>query len=486
MIAPFHVLVVDDHANTRLYLKTFLSHEGYFVREAGTGQEALEVLKRDPLPPRRSLILLDLKLPDTTGNTLVPPLRSLYPQVPVVIMTAHATVETAVEAIRGGASNYLEKPIDEKKLLSLMEDLLGSENLPADPTPEEFSGNLLAGESPSMRFLLERIRKAASHAVPILITGESGTGKELVARSIHRLSPRRNAPFIAVNTGAISKELVNSELFGHEKGSFTSALARKDGWLLTAGRGTLFLDEIGTMDLSTQISLLRVLENRTFYRVGGTEELSFSARIIGASNVDPLILLEQGRLREDLYYRLNVFPIAVPPLRERGKDIVLLSKRFLAESLDLPESGVHISPGAEEILLSYHWPGNVRELKNRMIEISVTHGFREEGVNGQAHPSFELDRAMISPLLSGVRERSLEEDGGTSHPRTLKDGERDQIRRAILESSGNKSLAARILGISRKSLYAKMREYRIGDENSQEGSGESSSPEQADPEREEE
>ncbi len=484
MTAPFHVLVVDDHANTRLYLKTFLSHEGYHVREAGTGQEALEALKRDPLPPKRSLILLDLKLPDTTGNTLVPPLRSLYPQVPVVIMTAHATVETAVEAIRRGASNYLEKPIDEKKLLSLMEDLLGPQSLPADPAPEEPEGILLAGESPSMRFLLERIRKAASHAVPILITGESGTGKELVARSIHRYSPRRNDPFIAVNTGAISRELVNSELFGHEKGAFTSALARKDGWLLTAGRGTLFLDEIGTMDLSTQISLLRVLENRTFYRVGGTEELSFSARIIGASNVDPLMLLEQGRLREDLYYRLNVFPIAVPPLRERGKDILLLSKRFLAESLALPESAIHLSPGAEEILCAYHWPGNVRELKNRMIEISVTHGFREEEGNGQTSPSFVLDRAMISPLLSGGKERSFEEEPGISPPKTLKDGERDQIRRAIHESSGNKSLAARILGISRKSLYAKMREYRIGDGSAQDASGEPSSPEQSAPERE--
>ena len=413
-----------------------------------------------PSPPRRSLILLDLKLPDTTGNALVAPLRALYPQIPVVIMTAHASVETAVEAIRNGASNYLEKPIDEKKLLSLIDDLLVTNELP-ETAP---FGLLLAGESPPMHLLLERIRKAASHSIPILITGESGTGKELVARSIHNLSPRREEPFIAVNTGAISKELVNSELFGHEKGSFTSAQNRKDGWLLTAGKGTLFLDEIGTMDLSTQISLLRVIENRTFYRVGGTEELSFRARIIGATNVDPQKLVDQGRLREDLYYRLNVFPIDVPPLRERGRDVLLLARKFLGEALEIPETAVHIAPAAEEILLSYPWPGNVRELRNRMIEISVTYDMQDpSGIPGRSR-TFELEREMIAPVLTLSRERGGEEAPPLPPPRTLKEGEREQIRRAIRDSAGNKSLAARILGISRKSLYAKMREYRIGED----------------------
>ncbi len=461
MSARPHILVVDDHANTRLYLKTLLTHEGYLIREAATGQEALTSLKDHPLPPRRSLILLDLKLPDTTGNDLVPPLRTLYPQVPVVIMTAHASVETAVEAIRNGASNYLEKPIDEKKLLSLIEDLIVPD-APPDGAP---NGLLLAGESPPMRLLLDRIRKAASHSIPILITGESGTGKELVARSIHNLSPRREEPFIAVNTGAISKELVNSELFGHEKGAFTSAQNRKDGWLLTAGKGTLFLDEIGTMELSTQISLLRVIENRTFYRVGGTEELAFRARIIGATNVDPQRLVEQGRLREDLYYRLNVFPIDVPPLRERGRDVLLLAKRFLGEAIELPEASIHITAGAEEVLLSYPWPGNVRELRNRMIEISVTYDIQGPSGAGGKPKIFELERDMIAPVLTLAKERIPEEPTLLPPPRTLKEGEREQIRRAIRDSSGNKSLAARILGISRKSLYAKMREYRIGEDD---------------------
>ncbi len=455
-----HILVVDDHANTRLYLKTLLTHEGYLVREAATGQEALDTLSHDPLPPRRSLILLDLKLPDTTGNALVMPLRSLYPQVPVVIMTAHASVETAVEAIRNGASNYLEKPIDEKKLLSLIDDLLLPNELP-EAAP---FGLLLAGESPPMHLLRERIRKAASHSIPILITGESGTGKELVARSIHNLSPRREEPFIAVNTGAISKELVNSELFGHEKGAFTSAQNRKDGWLLTAGKGTLFLDEIGTMDLSTQISLLRVIENRTFYRVGGTEELAFRARIIGATNVDPQKLVDQGRLREDLYYRLNVFPIDVPPLRERGRDVALLARKFLGEALEIPETSVHIAPAAEEVLLAYPWPGNVRELRNRMIEISVTYDMEDPAGMSGRNRTFELEREMIAPVLTLSRERVGEESSPLPPPRTLKEGEREQIRRAIRDSAGNKSLAARILGISRKSLYAKMREYRIGED----------------------
>ena len=451
------ILVVDDYANTRLYLKTLLTHEGYVVFEAGTGREALEILKSDPLPAHRSAILLDLKLPDTTGIELVEPIRALYPHVPVVIMTAHATVETAVEAIRKGAANYLEKPIDEKKLLSLLGDLTSA---PMRTEKDILSGNelplpLLAGDSPAIRRLADRIRKAASHSIPILITGESGTGKELVARSIHQLSPRREEPFIAVNTGAISRELVNSELFGHEKGSFTSALSRKDGWLSTAGRGTLFLDEIGTMDLSTQIALLRVLENRTFYRVGGTEELSFHARIIGASNIDPLLLVNQGRLREDLYYRMNVFPINVPPLRERGGDILILARRFLAEAFDNPGLTINISPAAREILTTYPWPGNVRELKNRMIEVAVVQGIT-------APDRFELEGEMIAPLLH------LTPPPGTSlqslPPRTLKEGEREQIRRALAESKGNKSLAARILGISRKALYAKMREYEIEEE----------------------
>ena len=451
------ILVVDDYANTRLYLKTLLTHEGYVVFEAGTGREALEILKSDPLPAHRSAILLDLKLPDTTGIELVEPIRALYPHVPVVIMTAHATVETAVEAIRKGAANYLEKPIDEKKLLSLLGDLTSA---PMRTEKDILSGNelplpLLAGDSPAIRRLADRIRKAASHSIPILITGESGTGKELVARSIHQLSPRREEPFIAVNTGAISRELVNSELFGHEKGSFTSALSRKDGWLSTAGRGTLFLDEIGTMDLSTQIALLRVLENRTFYRVGGTEELSFHARIIGASNIDPLLLVNQGRLREDLYYRMNVFPINVPPLRERGGDILILARRFLAEAFDNPGLTINISPAAREILTTYPWPGNVRELKNRMIEVAVVQGIT-------APDRFELEGEMIAPLLH------LTSPPGTAlqslPPRTLKEGEREQIRRALAESKGNKSLAARILGISRKALYAKMREYEIEEE----------------------
>jgi two-component system nitrogen regulation response regulator GlnG len=257
---------------------------------------------------------------------------------------------------------------------------------------------------------------------------------------------------------------VNSELFGHEKGAFTSAQNRKDGWLLTAGKGTLFLDEIGTMDLSTQVSLLRVIENRTFYRVGGTEELAFRARIIGATNVDPQKLVEQGRLRDDLYYRLNVFPIDVPPLRERGRDVALLARKFLGEALEIPETAVHIAPAAEEILLAYPWPGNVRELRNRMIEISVTYDMQDPaGMSGRSR-TFELEREMIAPVLTLSRERVGEESSPLPPPRTLKEGEREQIRRAIRDSAGNKSLAARILGISRKSLYAKMREYRIGED----------------------
>ena len=451
-----HILIVDDHANTRLYLKTLLNHEGYATREAGTGKEALDSLRTHPLPAHQSAILLDLKLPDTTGTDLLEPIRTLYPHLPIIIMTAHATVETAVDAIRKGALNYIEKPIDEKKLLALLSEVTATVHVSGrmdQGSPDSLP--LLAGKSPAMRVLADRIRKAASHSIPILITGESGTGKELVAHSIHQLSPRREDPFIAVNTGAISRELVSSELFGHEKGSFTSAVSRKDGWLSTAGKGTLFLDEIGTMELSTQIALLRVLENRTFYRVGGTEELEFHARIIGATNIDPLLLVNQGRLREDLYYRMNVFPIAVPPLRERGEDVFILAERFLKEAFDNPAVRIALSPSAREILRHYPWPGNLRELKNRMIEIAVT-----QGLGPPAY--FELSGHALEPLLlPSAAKFSPADDLQSKPPRTLKEGEKEQILRVLEETEGNKSQAARILGISRKALYAKIREYGI-------------------------
>jgi len=452
-----HILVVDDHANTRLYLKTLLTHEGYAISEAGSGKDALEVLKASPLPAHQSAILLDLKLPDTTGTDLLEPMRTLYPHLPVIIMTAHATVETAVDAIRKGAANYIEKPIDERKLLALLAEVTSTFHRPGGKNRDgsEETLPLIAGQSPAMKALSERIKKAASHSIPILIAGESGTGKELVARSIHQISPRRDEPFIAVNTGAISRELVNSELFGHEKGSFTSAVSKKEGWLSSSGKGTLFLDEIGTMELSTQIALLRVLENRTFYRVGGTEELEFHARIIGATNIDPILLVNQGRLREDLYYRMNVFPITVPPLREREDDVLLLAERFLKESFDNPLIHISLDSRAREMLRQYPWPGNVRELKNRMIEIAVTSGLN-------APSRFELTGDTLATTLTlPSSPRSLAGDSTDKPIRTLKEGEREQILRILDETSGNKSHAARILGISRKALYAKIREYGI-------------------------
>ena len=454
MNVPF-VLVVDDYANTRAYLRALLEHEGFGVLEAGTGERALEILASREGRSIRA-ILLDLKLPNQSGIDLIAPFRSLCPKAPIIIMTAHASVPTAVSAIQKGAFHYLEKPLVEEELLGTLSRALFLEKTGEDSL-REFSSDLdLVGST--MEKMMDRLRKAGSHSFPVLITGESGTGKEMVARAIHRFSARSREPFVAVNTGAIPRDLVSSELFGHEKGSFTGAMERKVGWFEAAGNGTLFLDEIGTMDLSVQVALLRVIESRSFSRVGGTSPIPFSARILCATNENLEEMMREGRFREDLYYRLNVHEIRLPPLRQRTDEISFLAIHFLREALSLTGDGteIRLSEGARKTLERYPWPGNIRELKNSMITVSIEHG-----------PEIrESSQALIPPewLPESVLKTSSSKDEGLEpEPRTLKENERDQIRKILQETGGNKAQAARILGISRKSLYAKLREYGLGD-----------------------
>lgn len=454
MNVPF-VLVVDDYANTRAYLRALLEHEGFGIQEAGTGEKALEILSSREGRSIRA-ILLDLKLPNQSGIDLIAPFRSLCPQAPIIIMTAHASVPTAVSAIQKGAFHYLEKPLAEEELLTTLQRAMAigaPEERPFRTTESDMD---LVG--PTMEKMMERLRKAASHAFPVLITGESGTGKEMVARTIHQFSARSGEPFVAVNTGAISRDLIASELFGHEKGAFTGALERKIGWFEAAGRGTLFLDEIGTMDLPVQVALLRVIESRSFSRVGGTVPISFSARILCATNEDLEEMMREGRFREDLFYRLNVHAIRLPPLRQRTEEIGLLAVHFLREALgvtgEAPE--IRLSEEARRSLEKYPWPGNIRELKNAMIAVSIEHG---PEIRSSALPVIPPDWLPESVQHSP----SLREEAFEPEPRTLKENERDQIRKILLETGGNKAQAARILGISRKSLYAKLREYGLGD-----------------------
>jgi DNA-binding NtrC family response regulator len=449
------LLVVDDHANTRAYLRTLLEHEGYQIRESATGEAALEFLRSNEGKSVRG-VLLDLKLPNISGIDLIAPIKEKRPSLPIIIMTAHATVPTAVSAIQKGAFHYLEKPLSEEDLLGTLKAALSEDRglVPTGPSAEE---KPWAPMGPFMSRLKDRVLKAAHHSFPVLITGESGTGKELIARTIHTLSSHSGGPFLAVNTGAIPKELVNSELFGYEKGSFTGANERKAGWFESAGHGTLFLDEIGTMEPSTQIALLRVLETRSFTRVGGTAEVPFEARIICATNDDLSLLIREGRFREDLYYRLNVHSIRLPPLRERKEDILPLAGQFLAQALGRNETDVGFEPGARSVLERYPWPGNIRELKNVMISLAIEKGSdlsKEQPVMAEASwfPDFLRQGAGAEPQAP------------TEAPRTLREGEKEQIRKVLRETGGNKALASRILGISRKALYSKLREYGLKDE----------------------
>ncbi len=453
MSAPV-VLVVDDYANTRAYLRTLLEHEGFGIQEAGTGERALEILASREGESVRA-ILLDLKLPHQSGIDLIPPIRAMRPRAPIIIMTAHASVPTAVSAIQKGAFHYLEKPLSEEELLSTLQRALSTD---APEIREEIAdtGELRPVGS-SMEKMMERLRKAASHSFPVLITGESGTGKEMVARTIHRFSDRSREPFVAVNTGAIPRELVASELFGYERGSFTGAMERKIGWFEAAGRGTLFLDEIGTMDPSVQVALLRVIETRMFSRVGGTVSIPFSARILCATNEDLEEMMRDGRFREDLFYRLNVDSIRLLPLRQRLEDIGPLAIHFLREALPPlkgEEREIRLEERARKTLEGYSWPGNIRELKNAMISVAIEHGAEMGG---------ERIVVVLEDWLPESLRRSSLEAPEEGEPRTLKENERDQIRKILQETGGNKALAARILGISRKSLYAKLREYNIGD-----------------------
>ena len=448
------ILVVDDYVNTRAYLRALLEHEGFGVLEAGTGERAFEVLSsRDGRSIRA--ILLDLKLPNQSGIDLIAPFRSLCPRAPIIIMTAHASVPTAVSAIQKGAFHYLEKPLSEEELLETLSRALSVE------APEESAGTGVPSPldlvGATMEKMMDRLQKAGSHAFPVLITGESGTGKEMVARTIHRFSARSREPFVAVNTGAIPRDLVSSELFGHEKGAFTGAQERKIGWFEAAGNGTLFLDEIGTMDLPVQVALLRVIEGRNFSRVGGTVSIPFSARILCATNENLEDMMREGRFREDLFYRLNVHSIRLPPLRQRTEEIGFLASHFLQEALGLtgevPE--IRFTEGARKALERYPWPGNIRELKNCMITVSIEHGYEIRESSPSLIPEDWLPESV---LQSGALHESFEPE-----PRTLKENERDQIRKILLETGGNKAQAARILGISRKSLYAKLREYGLGE-----------------------
>jgi DNA-binding NtrC family response regulator len=363
------ILIIDDEAAIRDSLETLLSLEGFRVDLAGDGHTGLDQLTRSTY----DLLLLDLALPGESGIDLLPRIKSLAPDLPVIMITAYGTVGNVVDAIRAGASNFIQKPWDNEKLLADIRVAIGKNRAEQEVVhlkrtlKQRVSFENIVGKSEPMLRLFDLVAQVAPSRSTVLVQGESGTGKELIAKAIHAHSPRREKPFIPVNTGAVPSDLLESTLFGHERGAFTSAVAAKKGLFEVADGGTLFLDEIGTMRMDMQAKILRVLQDRRFMHVGGTQEIQVDVRIVAATNVNLEQAVQEGRFREDLFYRLNVILLELPPLRNRKEDIPLLATHYLkfyAEENGFPAP--ELAPEALRLLMDYEWPGNVRELENAM------------------------------------------------------------------------------------------------------------------------
>jgi DNA-binding NtrC family response regulator len=363
------ILIVDDEAGIRDSLETLLTLEGFHVDLAVDGNQGLDQLTRKTY----DLLLLDLALPGESGIDLLPRIKTLVPEMPVILITAYGTVGNVVDAIRAGASNFVQKPWDNEKLLADIRSAIGKNKAEQEVVQlkrtlkQRVSFENIVGKSEPMLKLFDLVAQVAPSRSTVLIQGESGTGKELIAKAIHQHSPRRDKPFIPVNTGAVPSELLESTLFGHERGAFTSAVAAKKGLFEVADGGTLFLDEIGTMQMDMQAKILRVLQDKRFMHVGGTSEIQVDVRIVAATNVNLEQAVKEGRFREDLFYRLNVISLHLPPLRTRKEDIPLLANHYLKYYAE--ENGfsqLELSGEALRVMMDYEWPGNVRELENAM------------------------------------------------------------------------------------------------------------------------
>lgn len=449
------ILVVDDDTAHRTMLKTLLSGWGYLIEEADDGSTAiLKVEER-----AYDLILMDIRMIKVSGIEALKEIKIINPAIPIIIMTAYSSVETAVDALKNGAYDYLIKPLDFDELrISLLRAMdhtgLREENrLLKESIVSHFDRRNIIGRSPVMVKLLETVAQVSSSEATVLITGDSGTGKEMIAGAIHYNSPRKDAPFIKINCAAITETLLESELFGHEKGAFTGAQRRKEGKFRLAHGGSIFLDEIGEMPMSMQVKLLRVLQERELTRVGGEEVIKVDVRIIAASNRDLLKDIENNRFREDLYYRLNVVELRMPLLRERKEDIPLLAQHYLelfSEKNHKQAKG--FTPRAMDTLLKYEWPGNIRELMNvieRCVVLSTADFIDQNDLPFSAEDD-EEDQPLFSPsMISGDV--------------PLEEVEKATILNTLESTSGNKSEAARRLGITRKTLHKKLKKYGVMD-----------------------
>jgi two-component system response regulator AtoC len=437
------LLIVDDEDIVRESLCDWLSSIGYKVLTAKCGEEALRIIKQKKV----KIMIADLIMPGMNGIELMKKARTIIPTISAVIITAHGTIQTAIAAIREGAYDYIEKPFCPEKVELIIRNLVEHHNLLEEnitlrrKIEDRHSFEGIIAKSPKMIKIFELIKTVAPTSATVLITGDSGTGKEIVARAIHRQSPRHNKPFIVTSCAALPETLLESELFGYEKGSFTGAVERRKGKFEAADKGTLFLDEIGEIDANTQVHLLRAIEEKKITRVGGNEETEVDVRIITATNRNLKTITEQGKFREDLYYRLNVVTIDLPGLRYRREDILPLAEHFLKKyTRENNKPAKSFSPEAVEFMLNYHWPGNVRELEN-VVERGVI-----------------LAKDKFITLAEFPQELTRP---GLVEGRTLEALERNQILKVLEETAGNIARTAKILGIHRMTLYNKLKKYNI-------------------------
>lgn len=443
------VLIADDETNMRWVLERALTKAGYDVETAEDGQLALERAAAE----RPDLVLLDFKMPKLDGLKVLKALKERFPELLVVMMTAHGSTAAAVEAMKAGAHDYLLKPFDIEELLITVDKAIKVESLreQVDYLKGEIQkdGWQLIGKSNGMLAVKQLVERVALTPATVLLQGESGTGKEMVAHAIHTLSPRVKAPFIRVNCAALTETLLESELFGHEKGAFTGAHARKTGRFELADTGTLFLDEISELSFNVQAKLLRVLQERTFERVGGEKTIKVDVRIIAATNRNLLEEVEDGLFRADLYYRLNVFPIAIPPLRERREDIPGLVDHFLKKLSNYGQIKT-LSSTVLTQLMGYDWPGNVRELENAIERMVIVSQGKEIGAEGLAifNSSTRAEKEPV-PFLLPPEGISLEEI------------EKSFLRQAMEQTKGNQTQAAKRLGLSRHALLYRLEKYGI-------------------------
>ncbi|HTX71775.1 MAG TPA: sigma-54 dependent transcriptional regulator [Rectinemataceae bacterium] len=445
----FTILIADDEKNIREGLAEAFALDGYTTRTAADGGEALRIVESGDV----DLVITDLRMPVKSGTELLKTVVGRYPGLPVIVLTGHGTIEDAVTAMRVGAFDFVTKPVNldhlsllAKRALEARELARKNRELEAEVESQRRSSSII-GISSEMKKVFDLVRRVAPTRASVMVTGESGVGKELVADAIHNMSPRRDGPLVKVHCAALAESLLESELFGHEKGSFTGAQARKRGRFELANEGTLFLDEIGEINQNVQIKILRVLQERNFERVGGEETVEVDVRIVAATNRDLKKEIAEGRFREDLYYRLNVVNIHVPPLRERRDDIPLLAMAFLREFAEENDKRLEgFDPKARQVLYSYTWPGNVRELRN-CVESSVVMA--------------KGPLVGVEDLPPSIRSSGEEHDIKVPAGSSLDEAEKILIRETLAAQGGNKSRTAEVLGIGRKTLYQKIEEYGI-------------------------